>query len=105
MKLIIAGSTGFVGTEIIRQAVSNPAITSIMALARRVTAVPENVKPGADEAKLKSVVCEDFGNYPQTVKEQLAGADACIWYINDFLIIHLLLLPSPPPQPPWQMHQ
>jgi hypothetical protein len=103
MKLIIAGSTGFVATEIIRQALSNPAITSIMALARRVTVVPENVKPGADEAKLKSVVCEDFGNYPETVKGQLAGADACIWYTNTFLIIFLLLLPIPE-EKPWQMH-
>jgi hypothetical protein len=33
MKLIVAGSTGFVATEVIRQALSNPVITSIAGLA------------------------------------------------------------------------
>ena len=35
MKLIVAGSTGYVATEVIRQALSHPAITSIIALAGR----------------------------------------------------------------------
>ncbi|TVY14111.1 hypothetical protein LARI1_G008166 [Lachnellula arida] len=81
MKLIVAGSTGFVATEVIRQALSNPAITSIKALARRPTAVPQDAGPGADASKLKSVVCEDFEKYPESVKQELAGADACIWLI------------------------
>ena len=80
MKLIVAGSTGFVATEVIRQALSNPAITSILALARRVTTLPENLGPGADISKIKSVVCEDFANYPESVRQELAGANACIWY-------------------------
>jgi nucleoside-diphosphate-sugar epimerase len=79
MKLVVAGSTGFVGTEVIRQAISNPAITSIIALARGETAVPANA--GADASKLKSVVCNDFSNYSDDVKKELAGADACIWVI------------------------
>jgi len=86
MKLIVAGSTGFVGTELIRQALSNPSITSIVALARRLTTEPQTVGPGADLAKLKSVICEDFGNYPESVKQELAGADACIWYTNVLLL-------------------
>ncbi|RDL36229.1 Uncharacterized protein BP5553_06841 [Venustampulla echinocandica] len=81
MKLIVAGSTGFVATEVIRQALFYPAVTSIVALARRETTIPQNVGPDADAAKLKSVVCEDFGNYPESVKKELAGADACIWLI------------------------
>jgi hypothetical protein len=80
MKLIVAGSTGFVGTEVIRQALSNPAITSIIALARRETPVPQSAGP--DVAKLKSVVCSDFSSYSEDVKKELAGADACIWYIT-----------------------
>ncbi|PQE33672.1 hypothetical protein CJF32_00010841 [Rutstroemia sp. NJR-2017a WRK4] len=81
MKLIVAGSTGFVGTELIRQALSNPAIKSIAALARRETAVPENPRENADPSKLKSVVCDDFLNYPDRVKKELENADACIWLI------------------------
>lgn len=79
MKIIVAGSTGLVATEVIRQALSNPAISSIVALARRVTDIPQNVNPDADTSKLKPVVCEDFENYTEGLKQELANADACIW--------------------------
>jgi Acetylglutamate semialdehyde dehydrogenase len=81
MKLIIAGATGFVGTELIRQALSNPRVTSILALARRTTPIPQNTAPGADPSKLKSIVCDNFEDYSEGVKKELSGADACIWYI------------------------
>ncbi|KAI1457874.1 hypothetical protein F4805DRAFT_158284 [Annulohypoxylon moriforme] len=81
MKLIVAGSTGFVGTEIIRQALSHSGVTSLIALGRREISVPENVGPHADVTKLKSVVCDNFENYAESVKQELAGADACIWTI------------------------
>jgi uncharacterized protein YbjT (DUF2867 family) len=81
MKLIVAGSTGFVGTEIVRQALSHPAITSVVGLARRPTPTPHNAGPGMDARKLKSVVCENFLDYTDDVKQELAGADACIWYV------------------------
>jgi hypothetical protein len=80
MKLIVAGSTGFVATELIRQALSNPAVKSIAALARRETAVPANARENADPTKLRSVVCDDFSNYPESVKKELENADVCIWY-------------------------
>jgi len=78
MKLVLAGSTGFVATEVIRQAIGNPAIASIVALTRREVAAPPD--SGADATKLKSVICNDFSNYSDEVKKDLAGADACIWY-------------------------
>jgi uncharacterized protein YbjT (DUF2867 family) len=81
MKLVVAGSTGFVGTEIVRQALSHPAITSVVGLARRPTLMPHDEGPGMDIRKLKSVVCEDFNNYTDNVKQELAEADACIWYV------------------------
>ncbi|TVY64300.1 hypothetical protein LSUE1_G006817 [Lachnellula suecica] len=79
MKLIIAGATGFVATEVLRQAIENPAVTSLIALARRETACPENA--GENATKFTSVVCNDFSNYSEDVKKQLAGANACIWLI------------------------
>ncbi|GAM38574.1 nucleoside-diphosphate-sugar epimerase [Talaromyces pinophilus] len=81
MKLIVAGATGFVGTEVIRQALSHPAVTSVVALARRATPVPANIGPDANVSKLKSAICNDFDNYSESVKADLAGADACIWLI------------------------
>lgn len=78
-KLIIAGATGFVAKEVIRQSLQNPSITSVVALARRPVPVPEKLDPGADTTKLKSVVLEDFSTYPDEVKKELAGANACVW--------------------------
>lgn len=74
MKLVISGSTGFVGAELVSQALSNPAITSIVALSRHETPIP------VGSTKLKSVVCDDFENYSDSVREELKDADACIWY-------------------------
>ncbi|KAJ5584340.1 uncharacterized protein N7459_004140 [Penicillium hispanicum] len=79
MKLVIGGSTGYVATELIRQGLKNPAITSIVALGRRETPAP----PGSElaAAKLNSVVCNNFESYPSNVKHELENADACIWTI------------------------
>lgn len=75
MKLVIGGSTGFVATELIRQALEHPKITSIVALGRR------EILPSPDEgSKLRSIVCDNFENYSDSVKKALENADACIWY-------------------------
>jgi nucleoside-diphosphate-sugar epimerase len=79
MEIVVAGSTSLIGTEIIRQALANPAVKSVLALGRRETALPPNLDPAADTSKLKSVVLEDFENYTEDVKKQLQAADAVIW--------------------------
>ncbi|KAF7907561.1 uncharacterized protein EAF01_005147 [Botrytis porri] len=81
MKLIIAGSTGFVATEIIKQALSNPDVTSIIALARREISVPQILDDNADITKIKAVTCDDFSNYSESARRELEGTDACIWLI------------------------
>lgn len=81
MKLIVAGSTGYVATEVIRQALAHPSITSVISLGRREAPVPATSDAAAAAAaKLKSVICTDFENYSDDVKKELSGADACIWY-------------------------
>ena len=79
VKIIVGGATGFVGSEIIRQSLSNPNITAIYALARKPIPVPEGTAPEADTSKLKSLVVKDFEKYPEDVKAQLADADGAIW--------------------------
>jgi uncharacterized protein YbjT (DUF2867 family) len=80
MKLIVTGATGFVGTEVIRLALGNKAVTSVIALARKPVAVPEHVAPDADTSKLHPVVLEDWNSpYPDEVREKLRGADGCVW--------------------------
>ena len=76
MKLVIGGSSGFVGAELVRQALSNPAITSVVGLSRRETPAPSSA---ASAAKLKSVVCDDFENYSVSIKKELEDVDAFIW--------------------------
>jgi nucleoside-diphosphate-sugar epimerase len=81
MKLIVTGATGFVGTEVIRQALRNPAVTSVIALARKPVLPPENA--GTDTSKLQAIVLEDWSSpYPESVKEHIKYADACIWFVN-----------------------
>ena len=91
MKLIVAGASGFVATEVIRQSLSIPKITAVIAIARRPVATPSNLSKGADASKLHSVVLDSYGTYPDDVIKQLAGADACIWYTCSSS--YLLLLP------------
>ena len=75
MKFIIAGASGFVASEVIRQALLSPAITSVVALARKGVSAPA----GVDDSKLKSVIIQDYGSYPDEAKLDLKGADGCIW--------------------------
>ena len=77
MKLVIAGATGLLGTELVRQSLRMPAISSVVALGRRSVTVPE----GADATKLRNVVVEDFGSYSEDVRREFEGAGACIWFV------------------------
>jgi hypothetical protein len=93
MKLIVSGATGLVATEVIRQSLSEPRIQTVLALSRRPVALPANVPVGADTSKLKTIIVDDFENYSDDVKKQIAGADACIWYAMEIcLVVRYLIL-------------
>jgi hypothetical protein len=77
MKLIITGATGFVASEVLRQALLLPSITSIVAVARSPISAPEGTP---NSSKLRSIVVPDYGTWSEDVKKEIAGADACIWY-------------------------
>ncbi|KAK4693336.1 hypothetical protein P7C71_g4045, partial [Lecanoromycetidae sp. Uapishka_2] len=81
MKLIVAGASGFVATEVIRQSLSMPKVTSVVAVARRPVSAPSNPGPDADTSKLHSVVLDDYGSYADEVTKHFASADACIWTV------------------------
>ena len=78
MKLIIAGASGYVATEVIRQSLVLPQITAVVALARRAVSAPAGIS-AADQAKFQSAVVKNYDEYPDEVKKQFADADACIW--------------------------
>ncbi|KAJ5947194.1 hypothetical protein N7466_000209 [Penicillium verhagenii] len=77
MKLIVAGATGLVGSEVIRQALQNKDVTEVIALARK----PVHIEGNNSPSKLKCVVIRDYAEYSDEVKAELAGANACIWTV------------------------
>jgi uncharacterized protein YbjT (DUF2867 family) len=79
MEFILTGCTGFIGGEVLLQCLRNPAITSVVALSRR--PLPEAI---AKDTKLNVVIMKDFNSYPDSVLQELKGADACIWYLIHF---------------------
>ncbi|KAH8647602.1 hypothetical protein BGZ60DRAFT_391177 [Tricladium varicosporioides] len=77
MKLILAGTSGFIGQEVLSQALSNSCITSIVALSRRPL-----TGPNADDSRLTNIILEDFTAYTPEVISQLKGADGCVWTLG-----------------------
>ncbi|KAL8988223.1 MAG: hypothetical protein Q9169_008592, partial [Polycauliona sp. 2 TL-2023] len=74
------GATGLVGSEVIRLALHNPAVTSIVAIARKPVLVPANAGSESQTSKLQSVVLEGWTRpYPESVLRHVKDADACIW--------------------------
>lgn len=69
----------------IRQALSHPQITTVIALARKKVEAPTGLKGGADEGKLGSVAVSDYGGYGNDGKKEFGGVEACIWYVHFFL--------------------
>ena len=78
MRIAIGGASGFVGSEILRQALGSKAVTSIVAIGRRNVSAPE----GYDGSKLSNIVLEDLNHYPDKDKTCLSDVDACIWYVG-----------------------
>lgn len=79
MKIIITGATGFVGSEVLQQALEHPRITSVITITRK--ALPENI---SQNPKLTSIIHSDFKNYPPSILSQLQGADGCVWALGTF---------------------
>ena len=78
MKIILTGSTGFIGQEILSQCLAHPSITSIVALSRRDLPI-SNAK-----LTVKRIAEPDFASSFSTpeLKSAIRGADACIWTLG-----------------------
>jgi len=74
MKVILAGATGFIGGETLRQCIAHDSVTSILVLTRR-----ELPKELSTSSKVTTIIQDDFMTYSDTVLTQLAGAESCIW--------------------------
>ena len=77
MKVILTGTTGFIGKEVLQQCVSNPAISDIVVLSRKPV-------EWITHSKIKVIIMKDFTVYDDAVLESLTGAEACIWSVTKF---------------------
>ena len=73
MKIIVTGITGTVGSEVLRQAILDPAIEEVIALGRN---TPEVVHP-----KIKFIQHKDFLDYTE-LADVFKNADACLWCLG-----------------------
>ncbi|CZR55214.1 related to nucleoside-diphosphate-sugar epimerase [Phialocephala subalpina] len=77
MKVILSGSTGFIGGEVLNQALVHPKITSLVCITRK--PLPEAVE---SNPKVKVIILKDFTSYPPDILSQLGGAECCIWALG-----------------------
>lgn len=77
MKVILTGSTGFIGGEVLTQCLSHPSITSLVLLTRR--PLPDTI---TSKPTVQVITLVDFTSYPPELLSRLTGAEACIWYVK-----------------------
>jgi dTDP-4-dehydrorhamnose reductase len=73
MKIIITGATGMVGSEVLRQALADGAITTVFAIVRRPLAI--------QHPKLTVIIHKNFLDY-SPLDNIFKEADACIWCLG-----------------------
>ncbi|TGO51861.1 hypothetical protein BCON_0153g00280 [Botryotinia convoluta] len=79
MHLILTGATGLVGSGILQQMLIHPSVTKISILSRNPVPLAET---HANSKKATVITHSDFKNYPETVLEQLKGAEGCVWALG-----------------------
>lgn len=79
MKIILTGSTGFIGAEILKQCIAHNYIDHIYILTRR----PVDAAY-ARHKKVTQILHEDFENFPADLLDRLRseGVEACIWALG-----------------------
>lgn len=78
MKIILTGSTGFIGSEILKQCIAHTYISHVYVLTRR------PLEPEFSHKKVSQLLHEDFEQYPEILLERLReeGVDGCIWSLG-----------------------
>ncbi|KAI9644287.1 hypothetical protein NHQ30_007643 [Ciborinia camelliae] len=78
MKVVLSGSTGYIGGEVLTQCLNHPSITSIIILTR--------LDPGglSENPKVKVIIMSDFTSYEEPTINELKTADAAIWCLGTY---------------------
>jgi uncharacterized protein YbjT (DUF2867 family) len=73
MKIVIFGATGTAGSEVVRQAISDPDITKVIVVVRRPL--------GFEHPKMQIIIRHDFLDYKELLLV-FREMDACIWCLG-----------------------
>lgn len=73
MHLVLTGATGLVGSAVLQNMITMPAVSKVSILSRRPVAQAE----GHD--KVKVIIHTDYANYPSEVTAQLKDVDGVVW--------------------------
>ncbi|KAG4026747.1 hypothetical protein MFRU_037g00580 [Monilinia fructicola] len=79
MHLILTGATGLVGSSILQTMLTHPSITKLSILSRSPVPLAES---HANHEKAHVIIHKDFKEYPESVLEQLRGAEGCVWALG-----------------------
>ncbi|KAM3073479.1 hypothetical protein ACMFMG_004623 [Clarireedia jacksonii] len=77
MKVLLTGTSGFIGRETLNQLLLTSIVTQILVLSRRPLADIE-----ALDKRIEVFVLEDFNEYPDELKRKLGDANAVIWALG-----------------------
>lgn len=77
MKIVLTGATGFIGGAVLQQCIAKPSISTIFVLTRR--DLPKDL---SSSPKVTVILHDDFMSWPDSLLEQLRGAEGCIWCVG-----------------------
>ncbi|KAI1173396.1 hypothetical protein F4777DRAFT_451248 [Nemania sp. FL0916] len=79
MKILITGATGSIGSGCLRQCLSNPSITTVVAFVRR--DLPPDV---SNHPKLKCILMQEFSQWPDEILQAHSDAAGMIWAMGTY---------------------
>lgn len=74
MRVVITGSTGYIGQNVLSQCLLSPMITSVISISRR--------RPKVSHKKLEIILHDDFSQYPSNILSKMQDAQACIYCLG-----------------------
>ena len=78
MKVVLSGSTGYIGGDVLTQCLNHPSITSVLVLTRR------DLGHLTENPKAKVIIVKDFTAYDEATLNELKTADAAIWCLGTY---------------------
>lgn len=76
-KVIVAGATGFVGSNVVKQCIKDKTIKEVIVLTRKPIAESLSTNP-----KVNVIIHENFASLPDKVLQELLGSQGCIWSVT-----------------------